>query len=212
LAALVAYYFGLRTYFKQREHEQIMKRYLDEGIDLVLAGINRAFRVFIDNHHKALNALKQVEEKQEVNAPVAFEVYDRHILEVTPYLKANRLIGDDIFGNVIGAFLGFVEGNRVLLENEFQQLRNIITEEGTQTTLTLDSAIKEVRQRIDDAYKKYVKYFTLVGELQEITMALEKQKNLSWADLDNFKNRNDIKEIVKRLRECFKEEVGIGQA
>ena len=52
LAAYIAYKSGLKAYFRKREHEQIIKRYLDEGIDRVLAGVNQALRVFVDNYLK----------------------------------------------------------------------------------------------------------------------------------------------------------------
>lgn len=205
LAAYIAYKCGLGTYFRRREHEQIIRRYLDEGIDRVLAGVNQAQRVFIDNHLKALKTLRQVEEGQKVNIPVMFETCGRHILESTPYNKINYLIGDQVFGLFIALFLGIIDGQSEVLEKEFQQLHHIITEKGTQATLSPDLTVEEVRVSLNVSYKKTEKCFLLTDELQQLASILEKQTTLSWPALSQFKNLPEVKQSVKRLKKIYAE-------
>ena len=59
----------------------------------------------------------------------------------------------------------------------------------------------ELKRRLkqDDKYRGIVKY------LQEIASLLEKEKTLTWAKLNNFRNRREIIDIVKKAKEKYAE-------
>jgi len=205
LAAYIASKYGLGTYFRRREHEQIIRRYLDEGVDRVLAGVNQAQGVFIDNHLKALKTLRQIEEGQKVNIPVMFETCGRHILALTPFNKINYLMGDQVFGRLIALFFGIIDGQSVSLEEEFQQLHIVRTEKGFAKTLSPDLTVEEMRVSLNVGYKKVEKFFPLSDELQQLASILEKQTTLSWPALSQFKNLPEVKQSAKRLKKIYAE-------
>jgi hypothetical protein len=192
LGVYIASKLALRAYFKQRAHEQIMKRYLDEGIDRVLAGVNQAFRVFIYNNLKAQTLLAKVQKGKSIDTTVRFQSVERHILELTPYSKINHLVGDYVFWEVSQLLLGLVEGQNVVLNEHFEVMSVVSTFE--------KMAPGEINQLLDNYYKKFVKFYSLAQELQCVASILEKQTTLSWDKFNQLKNHSEVKTSVKRLK------------
>lgn len=203
LAALVAYKSGMKAYFTRREHEQIIKRYLDDGIDLVLGGVHQVLRVFIDNNLTAWTILHQIQERIETDLSVEFERFKRQHLELTPQIKITNLVGDNIFNQLIGKLFGFVDGHAVYLKTKF--LPTLVKIESQKISGGVE--LKEMQNKLDVFQQQFDKYSLLVNELQQITSSLERQTTLNWSNLEQFKNRPEVRASVKKLKEKFRAEL-----
>lgn len=202
LAAYIAYKSGLKAYFTKREHEQIIKRYLDEGIDRVLAGVDQVLRVFLDNYMKAVVILDQVRRNEEINISVEFQRFERQYLELAPYQKIAYLVGDQVFWLLIQKLLGFVDGNSAFLNTK---LLNLV--KNGDGKITEGDTLEGIQEYLNSTFKKYQKYSLLVNELQQIASSLEKQTMLNWANLAQFKDLPEIRASLKKLSEIFETEL-----
>jgi hypothetical protein len=67
LTIWLGYRLGLIAYFRRKEHEQIIQRYLEQGVDLISANIDHALSVFRENWSQSLWLLKEFRESNRAN-------------------------------------------------------------------------------------------------------------------------------------------------
>lgn len=204
LAAFIAYRGGLKTYFKKREHEQIIKRYLEEGIDRASGGVAQALRVLIDNIFTARGILIQLQTGTKADLPVNFDRYERQYLELTAFYKIERLVGDGIFLNATQTLFAVVDSNSFVLNTEFRSFNAGIPKAGIDREQHLEH-LQEIENLLDEAFDESGNYTFILSELQLIASILEKETSLDGAGLSQFKNRPDIRESVKRAKRKFAE-------
>lgn len=205
LAAYLTYKFGLQTYFKKGEHEQILKRYLEEGFDRALASVEYALGVFNDNCRTALEIMREIEVDETVDHSVIFRRYEQRYFDITPFLKVSRLIGDNIFWKSTQLLFGFVDGKHAFFEKNFQSAVKQVLD--GKIEMSTDYLLGETRKEITKFCQEAKKYYYILTELQTIASVLEQETALRWADLDKFQNRPKVKESVKRLKNKFRTEL-----
>jgi len=205
LAAIVAYKFGLRTYFRKREHELILKRYLAEGIDLISKRVTDAEQAFFYNYNKAYEIVEQLSDFKKIDTTGKFLTIQAY-LGLMPLHKLRYLLGDDILATSIQELLVFVNSKGAYLNEYFYQQalkieRTLQDHQNLETLerLTVDLTMVLKRQ-IDEAYAIWVKYTFVQTKLHHIASILEKETTLTWADLSNFRDRKEIKQIVEIVR------------
>ena len=196
LAAIIGAKYGLRTYFRKREHELILKRYLDEGIDRLSEAVDDALRVFLTNYTEASAIVMRAKYGGKANLKKKFEKFERRYLKLTPFYKIEYLVGDNIFSDAVQLVLGFVEAWESFLNTEFRSILSKMPKEETKRRELLNGMDKQ----LDKYYQKSLEYHQVLSELQSIALILEKETTLTWVDLGKFKNRTEIKQSVEKLK------------
>lgn len=211
LAAIIGYKFGLRTYFRKREHEQIMKRYLEEGIDRAKVSIEHAVGVFTDNNRTALSVVRALIQKEaglrieEKDYSPSFRKYEQQYFDSIPFVKIQRLIGDTIFWKSAQLLYAFVDGKSNWFENDFRiTVKNVI--EGT-IDISQKALLDMTRKTLKGYFEDSKKYLYILLRLESIANILEKESNITWSKLGEFKHRSDIKNIVQTLKDKFAEDL-----
>ena len=103
VTALLGYWLGLRTYFKRKEHEQIIHRYLEQGVDLLSANLDHALSIFRENWAYSLRLLKEfrgtasTELLRKESYDERFLRYEQKSFSIIPFYKVRSLVGEDIF-------------------------------------------------------------------------------------------------------------------
>ncbi len=96
ILAFLAYLFGLKTYFRQKEYEMVRKRYLEEGIDLIAQESDRALSIFIYNWSRGLTVIKHFRDFGTKIDPLlytsGFETLNINGLFIRPNYKLKLLI------------------------------------------------------------------------------------------------------------------------
>lgn len=201
LAAYIAYKGGLQTYFMKRQHEQIMKRYLEEGVDRVSSAVAEVSRVYVDNNLKALTILNNLRIYDRVGQLDKFERFDRRHLDPGVYYKISNLIGDNIIWHFIALFLSFVDVKTNVLDIDF-----LTTVAGiSKDHINRKKTVEKIEKILGKDVETFGKFELLLDELQKIASILERATTLTWADLSEFKNRIEIKESVKRIKQRYAE-------
>ena len=203
--AFLAYKYGLQTYFRQREHELILKRYLAEGIDNILELTDRTSQVFLYNYFKASDMVGQLEALQKVDLSTKFRKAPT-FPGFTPFFKLVYLTGDEDLSQSFYDFLSFVNSESTYLDTNFRSLVskavNALRDNKDRTTLeNMSQEFSDVlKADLKKSYNKFMKYSYIFEELQQIASILEKETRLTWADLDKFKERGEIKQSVERIK------------
>ncbi len=210
LAAIIAYKGGLKTYFKEREHEQIMKRYLEDGVDRVQASASHALEVFYDNYRMVLNVVRSLR-NIEVGLHLEKEDYlpkfrqtEQHCFTCVPFMKVQHLVGDKIFWEFVQLLYAFVDGKSIRLEKDFRMtVENVV--EGKVEDISIQDLLDKTKEEIDEQHEESKKYHWILVELQTISFILERETSITWGDLSKFKDKPEIKESVKKLKGIFAE-------
>jgi hypothetical protein len=207
ITAFLAYEFGLMTYYRQRTHEQIMKRYLEEGIDRAAASIEHAVEVFTDNQRAALSAVRALKNKQsgirieEKDYSPVFRESEQQYLDATPFLKIGHLVGDNIFWESAQLLWAFVDGKTNWFNNDFRlTVKQIVKNE---EEIELQRLLEATKDLLKGFFKESKGYLLILLKLETVATIIERESDLTWSELDEFKNRPDIIECVKTLKGEF---------
>jgi hypothetical protein len=201
----LGYRLGLLTYFQKKEHDQIIQRYLEQGVDLISSNIDHALTVFRENWSLSLTMLKEFHETNSANVPMRkesynkkFIVYDAKSFSVSPYYKIKSLVGDDVFWESAQSLFAFVGNSYSFFENDLKLCIQTYYNPDVETASydqIYESYLKQVINLNEESYK----YYKIIMELQNLAVALE-TKPLSFKDILSLRNKPLSKLIVKRLR------------
>ncbi len=208
----LAYIYGLRTYFRQREHELILKRYLTEGIDRVAEQLDEASRIFLNDRFNAAVLLNQLKGRRDVD--LSFKFQSAYIdLARSPLSKIDYLTGDDTIHLFIFELIEFFVIESNTLDTHF---RSLLSSVHTIVQGPKDPPSKEfedVLQKLTDLFKSLNKRsfdvigkrICVLGTLQELASILERERDISWRDLSEFKHRTDVKQLVGEMKRTWEE-------
>lgn len=210
IPVLLGSILGYRQYLIKREHEQVIKRYLEDGLDLIAQNIEHALSIYKENFKKSLRILKIFRETQKIGIKMdrreysdEFKRYNIEAFYLTPFYKLTKLIGKEgkIFWDAAQELFAFVDITRGFYQDE---LCTVIGEyiEGNKMNTTPDKICKEFSNKIAKYNYESYKYYSILGELQNIIWILETQ-HIAFKKLKNFKDKPEIKECVDRLKEKF---------
>ena len=214
LTIWLGYRLGLLTYFQKKEHEQIIKRYLEQGVDLISSNIDHALVTFSENWALSLRMLKEFRETNLANVPMREESFNKEFLQydsksfsVSPYYKIKSLVGEDVFWESAQSVFSFVGNAYSFFENDLKFTIQAFYNPDVETA-PYDKIFDTYSKKVHDLMEESYKFYKIVMELQNLAVALE-TKSLSFKDLVAFKDKPLSKIIVNRLRSELLEKISI---
>jgi hypothetical protein len=201
----LGYRFGLITYFQKKEHDQIIQRYLEQGVDLIASNMDHALTTFRENWSLSLRMLREFRETNATGIPMRegsytreFTIYDPKIFTVSPYYKIKSIVGDDVFWESAQLLFAFVGNSYSFFENDLKLCLQSYHDPNVKSApfeQIYECYLKQIHILNDEANK----YYKILMELQNIAVEIE-TRPLSFNEMTAFKNKPVIKIIVKRLR------------
>jgi hypothetical protein len=204
-AALIAYYIGMKVYFKQKEYDIVRQRYLDQSLDILCANVDNMLVVFRSNWAQSLwicqlfrDAGKNLGKEYYTSK---FQKFDHSLFTLTPFFRLRLLIDDQIFWEATQELVAFVEKTTSFFENDLL----------TAIKVYIDSDIIKVDHKtiyeeyvpsISDFEKESHKFYDLISGLLVLASVLEKEK-FSYKGIHKFKMNDDVAKTVAKLKELF---------
>lgn len=212
IPAGLAYWFGRRQYLIKRDHEQITKRYLENGIDVIVESIEHALGVFSKNYAHSLRILKTfivkknagISPSPEDYATNCFLRYKQEQFYTAPFYKLIQLCGEEakIFYVQTQHLFVFVESATNFFQYDMcVALKEFV--EGNRITVNANTLFDEYLKRVKDYSDKSQKYYDLISELQKIAFVLE-TKPIRYRNLKKFCDRQEIKQTLENVKNIFK--------
>lgn len=227
IAAILAYRYGLKMYFTQREHELISKRYIDDGIGQTINIIRHALSISMNNIIEARSVLGRffgmgfgcgtIKTKTGHMLKISFDFKRFSIGEIERIhrYKLDHLVGDIILSDIIDDFFVLLAVNSWYLDSIFtadiESIVNLLGGKDGENKSHRDvireflRKLEEIEKELNKCNEDLLKYNFVIDYLQKIVWFLEKEKKLTWAKLDDFKNRPEIIHIVKKTKEKYAE-------
>ena len=124
LSAALAGWFAVQTYFRQREHELILSRYLEGGIDLLAAELQRVITIFNHNWARCLSVLAAFRDL-EADFDIAelqkgFIDLESSNPNVVAHHRLFTLVGTHEYWMAYQAATAFFAGANIVVVNRFQ--------------------------------------------------------------------------------------------
>jgi hypothetical protein len=189
LTAFLAYKYGIQTYFSQREHEQILARYLERGIDLALTHAYTTENIYLENFFSVNHS---------------FEIKKVIFLaDLSSMHKITNLLGDNIATYCLSDLDGFVKAKSDFYNTSFRELikkaEQIPKEMGNGKARS--EIVSHLKEMLNEDFERFRKHMFITDNLQKIASILEKEIELTWAKINNLKSRDDIMQIVELMKE-----------
>lgn len=202
LSAALAAWFAVITYFRQREHELILSRYLDGGLDLLAAEVQRVSETFSHNWARCLAILKSFRDMgTEFNTAELSQGFielqsSKH--NIVAHHRLLTLTGAAEYWHFYQkAMAYYTSANSVLVKEIPEVLRAKLTSDSLEEN---SEEIAEkgfvVAKEQDDRSHKFV---LLVAELQTLSAALECER-YTFKSLKKFKRKSEVKESIERIK------------
>lgn len=195
-------------YFKQREYELVLERYLSGSIDLLAASLELQMQNYRYNWGRALTVVKQFRNQKNT---FDFSKIDTSLKPISVsdfnYIAQYRLgeiTGSHTIWNVYQIALANLKStNDFITDDLFMMLKS---------SSGKSISDKERTEKVDKAIEVLSKhshendsYLILIEKLHAISKMLETQK-LTFKQISKMKNKDEIKSINNSLEESFKEE------
>ena len=208
-AVLLGYRLGLLTYFKQNEHERIICRYLEQGIDIVAKGVDDALGTFKENWILGSNMLLEFQSSNYIGINMREETLNKNFtknyfqwVHRTPQYKIYTLVGSKIFDDFIQLLYAFNSISYTYFENDLKIGLNLFFDKNYNHRVDPKELHKQYNDKLRDLDKFMNRFFVILKGLQTLSQILE-TKTLTFKDLENFKNKPEVKAIIKELENKF---------
>lgn len=211
-AAVIAPWFGLSIYHRQKEYEIVRKRYLDNGLDIITNNAEFALGVFRHNWARSLNALKHF---RDMGADMPKVLYQSGYvdLESTSYNTSHsfilkELVEDSIFHEAQQLLYSFVTNSNALFMYDLCSTIRISVEGAKEVALTAqpETIVEEYFKKLEDLNKESNKFYSLLQILYELSTLFSRQR-LNFKTVERFKEQPVVKERIKQLKDLFSEKL-----
>jgi len=212
IAAVIAPLLGLFVYFRQKQYELVRKRYLEDGIDVILNYIEYVDSTFRHNWSRALTCLKLY---RDAGSDISRDLYTNGYVELEPptfQMSRNyilrELTGSDVFFNILQLLLAFVGNANAFIMHDLCFAIKISVEGGKENKVLMpkDKLIDAYFEKLRNLDQKSHKYALLHNELHKIATCLSKER-LTFKTVESFRDKAVVKLGVSNLRKAFKEKL-----
>ena len=197
LAAALTAMFARDIYFLQREYELVIARYLDNGIDKVLAELDEITAAFNHNWSQIIILLRNFDDAGEGfdldQLKTDFLRVNFSGLNAVAHYRIRVLVGNNEYWAVYQKALAYyAQANSVFTSEIPEVVRLKVAGHPSVAHQTVRDVVEAGMNEAKDEYDRGVCYFSPIQELQLLSTELE-SKRMNFKSLEKFK---DIPAVV----------------
>ncbi|MDZ7686951.1 MAG: hypothetical protein U5O39_20010 [Gammaproteobacteria bacterium] len=195
---------GIWAYFRQKEFELVQRRYLEEGVDIVIATLDNALNTYNHNWTRCIELLKSFRDNPDFDPDElsrSFLTLPPDKFALTANYRLNRIIDSPVVWRAFQSAIAFAHKGCTMTRNEIPEaLRAKLT-----TDLVAASRaelVEESEKILKELDEEYLAHHFLISKLHDIAMDFEGRK-FSLKDVEKMKERPKIKQALKELEERY---------
>ena len=207
LAAGLTALFAVQTYYRQREYELILSRYLEGSIDLLAAELSHVSEVFSHNWARCLAIIKSfrdLEDDYELNElKKGFIELQSSIHNTVAHQRLYFLTGTHDYWKVYQLALAyFTCANSVLVHEIPETIRAKLTTTKLKHPhcQIVEECAKHAKEQDDESHK----YLCLIDEFVILSNALESER-YRFKTIKVFRNKPEVLESIERIKKLYAE-------
>jgi len=207
LGAAVAARLAVSAYFTQREHEMVVSRYLEGAVDHLAADLQRMMATLNHNWHCCLTLIKAYREYGEdfdlAELRKEFLEMASGNLNLTAHYRIYTIVRSHELWEVHQAAMSFfdIENDKLVHEIPDAIELKFRTDRVEASHAAVAETAARLAKEIQDNSQRFV---NLASEYESLSRMLE-LKRLTNKELEKLKDGPEVKEILERLRENFKD-------
>lgn len=207
-AAILVYFLGRSTYFRQKEYELITKRYLEEGIDAISNNVDRSLALFRHNWWISTVILKNF---RDLGKDIRPDLYKQPFIEPDPSLfevwrdyRLKDILDDDIFNRVHQSLDAFIRSSYSFFMDDLCSMVRVTIEGGKELEVisSRETIVDEFLKKVIQLEKESHRFYVLLGELQVLSSLLQSER-FSFSKIKTLRNRTEVKKIITTLKQHF---------
>lgn len=197
--------FALWLYFRQKEYELVKQRYLDGGVDLVIAQLESSLGVTSHNYARCLQVVKSFRDTREhfdiKMLSEGFLPLDSSKFAQHPNHRVSSLLGTQLVWSIFQSALAYATISNAKFALELPEAMRV-----RRTTDMIAKSEEEMASTMVDDLRKLhdegFQYAHLIAELHYLGRVLETEK-LSVSAVATFQSRKEAKDLIARLKKAF---------
>ena len=209
VAALIAAWFALTFYYKQKEYELVKQRYLDGSIDVLASEIESALGIFNHNWARCLNILKAYRDQKDSfdikDLSEGFIEYESTNFHEIAHHRLQTLTGSQVYWQIYQLLMAFVTNSVSKIQHEIPDTikakltTNLIEKDHSVVVEHAFSVLKELQEESH-------KYAPYSRDLQVLSTLLEQEK-LSVKKVISFRNKTEVINSVASINAAYETEL-----
>ena len=208
VAAIVAVSGAVLVFYRQKEHELVQKRYLDEGIDVVIAAAEQALNIYSHNWARCTEILKSFRDLpiikiEDLTSGFIPQAPDRFSL--TAHYRLNVVVDSPVIWETFQLLLSFTQHASTVITEEIPlTLKAKLTTQVV--TVTKQEVVDAAMQQLLKFDKESHRFNFVPGELHNIAKLLEEQR-FRFKGIRKLHDHNVVRAVVAKLSEVFKDKL-----
>lgn len=203
LGVLLGAQLSIRTYFRQREHDVLERRYLVETVDRLAELIEGCLQAHRDNWRQAIGRLHVWKQIGRAEAALDQRPYERTTsaaVNMTLIYRLERLVGNTFLTKPVQSLVAFCNTTEDFLVNDFQGC--IEHKEAISESVEAD-VLRSFSERLLALDEEAQRFYRLPMSLDLFAKKIEQQERLSHAFLASLKKDPEILKEIEMLQVHF---------
>ncbi len=205
LAAGLAAWFAIQTYYRQREYELILSRYLEGSLDLLAAELGNVSEIFSHNWARCLAIIKSYRDLEdgydlnELNKGFMELQSSKH--NTVAHQRLYFLTGTHDYWKFYQHALAYFTSANSVLEHEIPEtIRVKLTTNKFKYPHSqfCEESFKHAKEQDDESHK----YLCLIDEFVFLSKALESER-YRFKTIEKFRNKPKVVESIKRIKKSL---------
>ena len=204
VAVMIGVGGGVWAYYRQKEYELVQRRYLEEGLDVLISTAESSLNIFSHNWAKSLEHLKMFRDLEDIE-PADM---DRGFLDLpdsrfslTANYRVNAIVNSPTVWFVFQLLISFCQQGCTIARDEIPTaLKLKLT--SNDIDATREEMVEEATTELVELNSDSQRYHIFIGQMHRIADLFEKQK-FSFKNVNKLNDHPVVKDVLKNLEERF---------
>lgn len=203
-AALIAVGAAIWGFFRQKEYELVQRRYLDEGLDVIISTAENALNTFYHNWARSLELLKSFRDVDAMK-PEELEYGFLHLpvdrFALSANYRVNQIVDSGTIWQVFQLVVAFSQRANTIARDEIPaalKMKLTTTQIAASREEMVEAAMEELKKLNDES----LTFHTFIGEMQAIARLVEEQK-FSLKEIRKLRKHPVVVAVLKSLESKY---------
>lgn len=210
ISIFIVYSLGKKSYFEEKEYENILKYYIDDCINALISQNEQALQITAYNWGRALKLTKYF---RDMGKDTPFSLYMQGFKDLESSLSDTwrnqrliNLIGSDIYYRIQQKLFAYVLNFNSFMNDDLCSYVRIYIEGGKEVITynqEREKAVIKYQDELRIRFNQMTPFFQFLCELQNLADEFIKQR-ISVKNLENFKEKEFVKSHLRKMEEIYK--------
>jgi hypothetical protein len=204
LAAGIAVWGGIWAFRRQKEHELVQRRYLDEGLDVVISIAEAALSIYSHNWARCTEIIKTFRDLQNVTADdliIGFLPLPENRFAFTAHYRVNVIVDSPVIWQVFQLVIAFAQRGCTITKEEIPVGLREVLRHGPDPAKR-DETVQAAMQAITELDKDSYRFHIFAQQMNRIARVVE-EGSFTFKSIKSLREHTEVKSAVEELEKAF---------